>query len=214
MLFPEHNFQPPIISAPDHQTGGLSSGPQLESPYPSSLVEALSIEQSLEVLQSHASAVLGLASQPVSPAFERIQSFLVSQTVPIDAAHIRAKRREEFEQTGYVPSIIGGQDRKKLNKLPLQPDLQRWPQTAGYPPGSDEYRQFRAREMGLREDVTWGEIGDILNQEDMIAIARELGFSEKQIERVSWHAILMEGVLGLAGNEPVEKVIQKIKEVK
>ena len=37
-----------------------------------------------------------------------------------------------------------------------QPDPVHWQQTGGYPPGSDEYRQFRAEELGLPDNSTWG----------------------------------------------------------
>ena len=55
-----------------------------------------------------------------------------------------------------------------------QPDPVHWQQTGGYPPGSDEYRQFRAEELGLPDNSTWGEIGEFLNRQDMIAIAKSL----------------------------------------
>lgn len=115
--------------------------------------------------------------------------------------------------SGDSPSDPRGLENSKIGST-NQPDLKRWPQTGGYPPGSEEYRQFKTSELGLPETATWGEIADYLNQQDMLTIARELGFSEEQMERVSWYSILAEGMLGLSGNEPIEDIIHKIKSVK
>jgi len=92
-----------------------------------------------------------------------------------------------------------------------QPDSVHWQQTGGYRPGSDEYRQFRAKELGLPDNSTWGEIGEFLNRQDMIAVAKSLDFTEEQIGRLSWRSILFEGILGLGGNEPIELIIEQIQ---
>lgn len=109
MLSPEHKFQPRIVFAPDNKTGNDTIGPQLESPQQSPRIEAaLNSHSYLEALKPHTSAILGLAPELVPPVLESNQSLPLEQLVTIDAEQIRAKRREQFEKTGYIPPIAGG----------------------------------------------------------------------------------------------------------
>jgi hypothetical protein len=105
----EHIFQPHIVSVPDNKTGDITNDPQLEPPQHSPLVESSSTtNQHLEVLKPYASAVLAFTHERVSTDLESTQSFPSRQSVPIDTHQIREKRREQFEQTGYIPRIFGG----------------------------------------------------------------------------------------------------------
>jgi len=109
MPSPEHKFQSHIVFAPDNKTGEDTIGPQLKSPQRSPRIEAASTRHSyLEALKPHTSAILGLASELVPPVLESNQSLPLGQLVMIGTEQIRAKRRKQFEQTGYVPPIAGG----------------------------------------------------------------------------------------------------------
>lgn len=155
-----------------------------------------------------------LVKQVENPQIEALYKDEQHPLITINHTNVKRARRTMWQDIGYIPPIGGGQEHKKKESSPNQPDLKRWPQTGGYSPDSEEYRLLKAQELGLPENASWGKIGDLLNQRDMLTIAREIGFSEKQIERLSWHTILTEGVLGLYGNEPIEKVIERIREVK
>ncbi len=109
MPSPEHKLQPPIDFTSDNKTGGSITDSPLESPQQSPLVEAaLILNRYLEAAKPHARAVLGLAPKPIPPVLESNQWLLAGQSVTIDTEKIRAKRREQFEQTGYIPPIVGG----------------------------------------------------------------------------------------------------------
>jgi hypothetical protein len=110
---PEHTFQPPIVFAPDNRTGGITNSPQLESPQRPSLVETSSTTNlHLEALKPCASALLGFPLERASTDLESTQSLPSRQSVPIDVDQIRAKRREQIEQTGNTPQIVGGAPNK------------------------------------------------------------------------------------------------------
>lgn len=72
------------------------------------------------------------------------------------------------ESTRILPATMG-QERKKTGRA-LHKSVESL--------GTKEYKQFRARELGLPEDVTWGEIFAFLDKQERIAVAKVLGWKE------------------------------------
>jgi transposase-like protein len=106
---PEYKFKPYIIFTTDDKAEGNITDVQLEFPQYSPLVEASStLNQYLETIRPYASAALGLVPESIPPVLESNQPLPLGQSVTIDVEQMRAKRRERFEQTGYIPPIAGG----------------------------------------------------------------------------------------------------------
>lgn len=108
MPSPEYTSQPHIVFASGSKTGGLPYGPQLESPQQLPLIETALSNQALEALKLHANAALGFLPDRTPADLEGSQSASLGQSLTIDKDQIKAKRQAQFEQTGYIPPIVGG----------------------------------------------------------------------------------------------------------
>lgn len=104
----ERTFQTQIIAAPDSKFGNNLFALKLESNQ-----QTLHIE--LEVTKPYVSAILGLVLELTKQTFTNNQSLLSEQSTTLDINQIRAKRREQFSQTGFVPPIAGGSPRKLIS---------------------------------------------------------------------------------------------------
>lgn len=166
MSSPEHTFQSQLVFALDHKTGGIPTGAQSEPLQPLPQGEASSqTNQPLEVFQPHASALLGFAIDPRPTVLADTQALPLKQSVTIEIEQIRAKRREQFEQTGYVPPIAGGSPRRRRESS----EEARQQEIARY-----ERKKTAASEVGLSENATWEEINAQIDMNKRKAISTEI----------------------------------------